>query len=72
MWVRPWARAPSRREFAHLHERLREDTVGWLSDAPDLRPDVDPEAVVVVATAALGGIAYADLDAVLARGLTAS
>lgn len=72
-------------EFARLHERLREDTVGWLRDAPGLRSDVDPEAVVVMVTAALGGIAYqrlldpdgfdldrvyADLDSVLERGLT--
>jgi TetR/AcrR family acrAB operon transcriptional repressor len=74
-------------EFARLHQRLRDDTIGWLTDAPDLRTDVQPEAVVVMVTAALGGIAYqrlldpdgfdldrvyADLDAVLARGLTSS
>jgi TetR/AcrR family transcriptional regulator, acrAB operon repressor len=72
-------------EFARLHGRLRELTVGWLEDAPDVRADVDAEAVIVVITAALGGIVYQrlldpygfdlehvyrDLEAMLERGLS--
>lgn len=73
-------------EFARLHERLRTLTVDWVRGAPDVRDDVDPEAVIVFLTAALGGIVYqwlldpgafdvdrvyGDLEAVVERGLAA-
>jgi AcrR family transcriptional regulator len=73
-------------EFARLHRELRRMSVGWIaagSAAGDLRSDLDPETVVTLMTAALGGIVYQyllddtlDLDAlyggleqVLVRGL---
>jgi AcrR family transcriptional regulator len=48
-------------EFAKLHTRLREMTVGWIQkaiDAGEMRDDVDASAVVIVITGALGGVAY--------------
>jgi AcrR family transcriptional regulator len=71
-------------EFARLHAHLRELTVGWLRGADDIREDVDPQAVMVIITATLGGIVYQrlldprgfdldlvyrDLEATLVRGL---
>jgi len=49
------------REFAALHARLRELTVGWIReaiDAGEIRDDVDPASVVIFITGALGGLAY--------------
>jgi hypothetical protein len=49
------------REFARLHAKLRELTVGWVQDAIDsgeMRRDLDATAVVILITGALGGIAY--------------
>jgi AcrR family transcriptional regulator len=48
-------------EFAKLHARLREMTVGWIQqaiDAGEMRDDVDAYAVVILITGALGGLAY--------------
>jgi AcrR family transcriptional regulator len=49
------------REFAGLHDRLREMTVPWIRRAIEtgaMRDDVDARAVVVFITGALGGLAY--------------
>jgi AcrR family transcriptional regulator len=48
-------------EFAKLHVRLREMTVGWIREAiesGEMRQDVSADAVVIFITGALGGLAY--------------
>jgi AcrR family transcriptional regulator len=74
-------------EFARLHRDLRELATPWLEEAVadgDFRSDVDPETIVTLIIATLGGIVYqylldaqgvvldrcyADLERVLERGL---
>ena len=74
-------------EFARLHRDLRVLATPWLEEAVadgDFRDDVDPESIVTLIIATLGGIVYqylldadgvdldrcyADLERVLERGL---
>ena len=74
-------------EFARLHRDLRVLATPWLEEAVadgDIRDDVDPETIVTLIIATLGGIVYqylldaegvdldrcyADLERVLERGL---
>ena len=49
------------REFAGLHERLRDMTVPWIEraiESGEMRADLDARATVIFISGALGGIAY--------------
>ena len=49
------------REFAGLHERLRDMTVPWIHraiESGEMRDDLDARATVIFISGALGGLAY--------------